>query len=295
MAGERTHLRHDRTRIFARALADYMATSEVSKRTVVRNSKYEHRPRGSRLLHLAALICCFALPPPATGQSSFDDAVRWCVRGDHDITLAMQAQGCTWLIRSPSTGTDELSVALNNRGNARRDLGDLLAAMEDYNIAIQLDPQRAEIPLNGRGNLYRAVGNLQAALADYDAALQLNPRYAVALANRCLTRTRLGGREAARPDCDGAVAAAGADDGWPFAVRAAVALLAGDPGAAEPDLEEAVRRSPGSGSILYLRGVLRGRQGDGTAAASDLAAAQHRTPRVEEIILEMFGRSINIR
>ena len=47
MAGEKTHLRHDRPQMAARALADYMAASEVSKRTVVRNSKYEP------LLHVA--------------------------------------------------------------------------------------------------------------------------------------------------------------------------------------------------------------------------------------------------
>lgn len=39
--GAKTHIRHDRPRMAARDLADYMAASEVSKRTVVRNSKYE--------------------------------------------------------------------------------------------------------------------------------------------------------------------------------------------------------------------------------------------------------------
>ena len=41
MTGEKTHLRHDRPRMAARDLADYMAASEVSKRTIVRNSKFE--------------------------------------------------------------------------------------------------------------------------------------------------------------------------------------------------------------------------------------------------------------
>ena len=41
MSGAKTHLLHDRPRIAARDLADYMAASEVSKRTIVRNSKYE--------------------------------------------------------------------------------------------------------------------------------------------------------------------------------------------------------------------------------------------------------------
>ena len=47
MAEAKTHIRHDRPRMAARDLADYMAASEVSKRTVVRNSKYEP------LLHVA--------------------------------------------------------------------------------------------------------------------------------------------------------------------------------------------------------------------------------------------------
>jgi hypothetical protein len=41
MAGAKTHLRHDRPRVAARDLADYMAASEVSRRTLVRNSKFE--------------------------------------------------------------------------------------------------------------------------------------------------------------------------------------------------------------------------------------------------------------
>ncbi len=41
MTGAKTHLRHDRPRMAARDLADYMAASEVSKRTIVRNSKFE--------------------------------------------------------------------------------------------------------------------------------------------------------------------------------------------------------------------------------------------------------------
>ncbi len=47
MAEGKTHVRHDRPRMAARDLADYMAASEVSKRTVVRNSRYEP------LLHVA--------------------------------------------------------------------------------------------------------------------------------------------------------------------------------------------------------------------------------------------------
>ena len=41
MAEAKTHIQHVRPRMAARDLADYMAASEVSKRTIVRNSKYE--------------------------------------------------------------------------------------------------------------------------------------------------------------------------------------------------------------------------------------------------------------
>ncbi len=41
MTEGKTHILHDRPRMAARDLADYMAASEVSKRTIVRNSKYE--------------------------------------------------------------------------------------------------------------------------------------------------------------------------------------------------------------------------------------------------------------
>ena len=44
--------------------------------------------------------------------------------------------------------------AFNNRGNARRDKGDLEGALQDYNEAIRLKPDYAEA-FNNRGNARR--------------------------------------------------------------------------------------------------------------------------------------------
>jgi tetratricopeptide (TPR) repeat protein len=56
-------------------------------------------------------------------------------------------------------------------------------AMEDYNKAIQLNPNDA-VAYNNRGNAYHAQGQYDRAIEDYNKAIQLNPNYAQAYAFR---------------------------------------------------------------------------------------------------------------
>jgi tetratricopeptide (TPR) repeat protein len=89
----------------------------------------------------------------------------------------------------------------NNRGNARKALGDLTGALADYNRAIALNPQYATAYLN-RALVREAQGDLKGAQADYDQAIALNPQDATAYLSRSLVRKAQGDLEGAQADYD---------------------------------------------------------------------------------------------
>jgi tetratricopeptide (TPR) repeat protein len=94
--------------------------------------------------------------------------------------------------------------ALNNRGIARHDKGDLEGALQDYNEAIRLDPDYANA-FNNRGLARRDKGDVEGALLDYNEAIRLDPGYAKAFNNRGLTRRDKGDVEGALQDFNEAI------------------------------------------------------------------------------------------
>jgi len=77
----------------------------------------------------------------------------------------------------------EDAFAYNNRGNAYRGKGDYDRAIADYNKAIGLDPKFA-MAYNNRGAAYKGKGDNERAISDYSQAILLNPQFALALVNR---------------------------------------------------------------------------------------------------------------
>jgi tetratricopeptide (TPR) repeat protein len=74
-----------------------------------------------------------------------------------------------------------------NRGIARRVIGDLDGAIQDYNLAIRLNPNEAQT-YNNRGNARRDKGDLDGAISDYNKALLLKPDAARVFINRGIVR-----------------------------------------------------------------------------------------------------------
>ena len=58
-------------------------------------------------------------------------------------------------------------------GNAKRDLSDYKGAIQEYDKAIEIDPNRNSAYYN-RGIAKRNAGFAEEAIADYDIAIQLN-------------------------------------------------------------------------------------------------------------------------
>jgi len=86
--------------------------------------------------------------------------------------------------------------AYYNRGVAYNSLGMYEQALNDLNIAIELNPQDAKA-CHTRGITYANSGNYQKAIMDLQKAIELDPGYAEAYYNTGLVYQRIGDREKA--------------------------------------------------------------------------------------------------
>ncbi len=77
-------------------------------------------------------------------------------------------------IDSGKLSKPNLAIALNNRGSAYDDLGQLDKAMADFDRAVAADPQNAQAYYN-RSFVYEKKGNVQQALNDIEMAADLDP------------------------------------------------------------------------------------------------------------------------
>ena len=92
-------------------------------------------------------------------------------------------------------------IALNNRGNALRDLRRNDDALASYAAAIGFRPGFAEAHFN-RANLLYAIGRPDEALLGYAHAISINPDYAEAINNRANSLRDLGRGDEALLDCE---------------------------------------------------------------------------------------------
>jgi tetratricopeptide (TPR) repeat protein len=86
-----------------------------------------------------------------------------------------------------------------NQGIVRYDLGDKPGAIDDYNLAIKINPNYASA-YNNRGNVRDDLGDKQGAIDDYNLAIKFNPNYASAYYNRGNVRNELGDKQGAIDD-----------------------------------------------------------------------------------------------
>jgi serine/threonine-protein kinase len=105
---------------------------------------------------------------------------------------------------SDSFTSDWQALAYLNRGLAHFELEDYQTAMNDYNQALQINPNRADIYFN-RGLSRIALGEYQEAISDFNQALKLNPEDAQIYLNRGYIRMQLGDHWGSIEDFDQAL------------------------------------------------------------------------------------------
>ena len=130
------------------------------------------------------------------------------VEGGQNLNFAIPSLYLKTLLARSGTVTplpqDNRSISAETyfvQGNTKASLGQYLAAISDYDKAIQLKPDYAEAYSN-RGLAKRKLSQYVAAISDFDKAIQLKPDLAEAYSNRGNAKANLGQYVAAISDFD---------------------------------------------------------------------------------------------
>ncbi len=103
------------------------------------------------------------------------------------------------LVQLPHKSHSLLADIYTDRGLARFELADYPAAMQDFSLAIRLNPHDERAYYN-RGCTCFRHGDYHSAIANFTTCLQLNPSNTQAYVNRGIARHQLGYQQAAIQD-----------------------------------------------------------------------------------------------
>lgn len=189
----------------------------------------------------------FFITGAAQAQTSQDYA--WCDSQDQQFSPDLRIAGCTAIIRSGKE-TDK-TIALNNRGNAYLASGQHDRAIEDYNEAIRLNPEKF-LSFHNRGYAYLQKGQYHEAIKDFNQAALLNATSIHVFNHRGHSYIALGQHDRAVADFDQAILL---DPKNPasFNNRGVVYLRQGDNERAIEDFSEAIRLDPNRQSAFSNR------------------------------------------
>ncbi len=169
----------------------------------------------------------------------------------------------------------EFARAYKNRGVAYYYLGDYEAAIADYEQAIELDPIDGGTYYN-RGLAYFAAGSLPLALADYDHVIALDGDSIPAYINRGLVYMELGQFDAALTDFDQVIALDPPDNLLAITynnVAYTYVLMGENYDAALEYADQAIELDPGFEEAYHTRGSLYVAMGNFELAIADFDAA----------------------
>ncbi len=126
--------------------------------------------------YLAGMTAFMLMIVPASAQMSVTtigatDAAA-CYNNAND-DYSSDTEPCDTALENPGTTRLDRKKTLVNRGIIHNRNGDLGAALEDFNAALEIDGSLGEAYLN-RGNSFFLASRYDEALADYERALEAN-------------------------------------------------------------------------------------------------------------------------
>ena len=167
-----------------------------------------------------------------------------------------------------------LSIAFQQRGDYRQ-------AIENYDGAIELDPQNP-VFYNNRGTTKTALGEFQRAITDLDKAIKLNPQYAAAYNNRGGAKNALGDHQGAVEDFGRAIDLDPTDAGA-YNNRGVAKIGLDDREGAIAEYNTSIRLDPRNAFAYNNRGKTKREMGDQKGAIADYDKAAELSPNFAEI------------
>ncbi|GCL41655.1 tetratricopeptide repeat-containing S1 family peptidase [Dolichospermum planctonicum] len=180
-----------------------------------------------------------------------------------------------------------IAQAYYNRGIVRDDLGDKPGAIQDYNLAIKINPNDAYAYYN-RGIVRYESGNKQEAIDDYTQAIKFNPNYANAYYGRGIVRNELGDKQGAIDDYTQAIKF-NPNYANAYYGRGIVRNQLRDKQGAIDDYTQAIKINPNDAYAYYNRGIVRDELGDKQGAIDDYTQAIKFNPNYANAY---YGRGI---
>lgn len=227
-----------------------------------------------RFIPVWMLTAAIAVPSMAQDYAQFS---KQCYGGGGpDQTIV----ACTAVISAGLAEKNDLAAAFKSRGSAYDAKTQYDKAIEDYDRAIAINPNDADI-FNDRGTSQRALGHYDLAIADFDRATAINPSNASALSNRCFAKAVAGQAEQSLVDCDQSLRLRPKDPDA-LASRGFAYVKLGRYVEALADYNAEIEISPGNAYSLYGRGIAKRMTDDVPGGDADIAAAAAINPHIAD-------------
>lgn len=184
------------------------------------------------------------------------------------------------LPRQPSNANSASAETYLNDGKACREKKDYDCALNNYNKAIELNPQYIDAYYS-RGIVYDDKGDYDQAIRDYTRAIELDPQYAEAYYNRGFAYDNKGDHDQAIKDYSKVIElkpqiiAAYINRGAAYAQK-------GDYDQAIRDYTKAIESNPQHAGAYYNRGSAHDDKGDYDQAIRDYTKAIELNPRYSD-------------
>ena len=128
--------------------------------------------------------------------------------------------------------------AFLGHGSMHMRRGDITAALDDFNRAIEMEPTNA-MAYSNRAAAYSKLQDMEKALANYDLAIQNDPNYANSYSNRAYAYYKLGRYEDGVADCNRALTLR-PDHPYTYSNRGLCRAALGDKEGARADFQRAL-------------------------------------------------------
>jgi tetratricopeptide (TPR) repeat protein/S1-C subfamily serine protease len=166
------------------------------------------------------------------------------------------------------------------RGFVRYESEDKQGAIDDFNLAIKINPNFAEAYV-GRGFVRYESEDKQGAIDDFNLAIKINPNFAEAYVGRGGVRYESGDKQGAIDDFNLAIKI-NPNLAQAYFVRGVVRNELGDKPGAIDDYNQAIKINPNLAEAYYNRGYVRDDLGDKPGAIDDYNQAIKINPNLAQ-------------